>query len=65
MSQRLTALEPGEQPRREKLDLSRIETRLAEQMIAPAHLLTINYQSLQPHGGKRSVFPYGWTAQIP
>ncbi len=59
------APEPGEQPHREKLDLSRFETRLAEQMVVPAHLLTINYQSFQSHGGERIMFPYGWTARMP
>lgn len=59
------APEPGEQPHREKLDVSRFEIRLAEQMVVPAHLLTINYQSFQSHGGERIMFPYGWTAQIP
>ncbi|MDB5990600.1 MAG: Peptidase caspase catalytic subunit p20 [Herbaspirillum sp.] len=59
------AQEPGEQPRREKLDLARFEARLAEQMVVPAHLLTINYQSFHSHGSERIMFPYGWTARIP
>jgi len=59
------APEPGEQPQREKLNLPRFEERLAEQMIVPAHLLTINYQSFQSHGGERILFRDGWTARMP
>jgi len=57
------APEPGEPPPREKLDLSRFEERVAEQMVVPAHLLTINYQSFSKNGNDRIHFPYGWTAR--
>ena len=59
------AAEPGEPPMREKLSIEKFEERLAEQMVVPTHLLTINYLSFRKKGHEGIHFPYGWTARKP
>ena len=59
------AAEPGKPPEREKLSVEKFEERLAEQMVVPTHLLTINYLSFRNKGHERIHFPYGWTARKP
>lgn len=57
------AVEAGEIPNAEKLTIAKFEARLAEQMVVPSHLLTINYLSFDKQGNERILFPYGWTAR--
>ncbi len=57
------AAEPGKSPHTEKLGISRFEEKLAEQMVVPARLLTINYLSFEKRGNERILFPYGWTVR--
>lgn len=57
------AVELGEQPNNEKLAIAKFEERLAEQMVVPSHLLTVNYPSFEKHGAERILFPYGWTVR--
>ena len=57
--------EPGEPALREKLGIDKFEDQLAEQMVVPSHLLTINYLSFRKKGNEQIHFPYGWTARKP
>lgn len=57
------AIEPGKPPQTEKLGISKFEERLAEQMVVPSHLLTVNYLSFERQGNERILFPYGWTVR--
>jgi hypothetical protein len=57
------APEPGEEPMLEKLSLATFEERIAEQMVIPTELLTINYASFARTGGETIYFPYGWTTR--
>ncbi|AXW09991.1 peptidase C14 [Ralstonia solanacearum] len=57
------APEPGEAPMLEKLSLADFEKRIAEQMVVPAHLLTIKYASFSRAGNETIHFPYGWTTR--
>ena len=57
------AAKPGEPALCEKLSIAKFEERLAEQMVVPVHLLTINYVSFRKQGIERIQFPYGWTAR--
>ncbi|MDT8840359.1 caspase family protein [Paraburkholderia fungorum] len=58
-------LDPGEDPAREKLRIKSFEQRLSEQMMVPAHLLTINYLSFERTDDDIVYFAYGWTARKP
>jgi hypothetical protein len=55
------APEPGEVIYREKLRLSKFEKLVSDQIVVPAHLLTINYLSFKKVDIERIEFPYGWT----
>lgn len=59
------APEPGEAPPREKLSVTAFEEKLAEQMVVPAHLLSVKYASQLDDGVTRPkiLFPYGWTTR--
>lgn len=57
------AVEPGEIPNAEKMNIAKFEERLAEQMVVPSHLLTFNYHSFDKMGHERILFPYGWTVR--
>ena len=57
------AVEPGEIPNAEKMTIAKFEARLAEQMVIPSDLLTINYLSFDKQGHERILFPYGWTVR--
>ena len=53
----------GEAQMMEKLSIAKFEERLAEQMVVPTDLLTINYISFAKAGDEKIHFPYGWTAR--
>lgn len=59
------APEPGETPPRERLSVTAFEEKLAEQMVVPAHLLSVKYARELDDGVTRPkiLFPYGWTAR--
>lgn len=57
------ASEPGEQPKLEKLSISKFEERIAEQMVVSTQLLTIKYSSFSKMGDEKIYFPYGWTTR--
>ncbi|BBU71490.1 hypothetical protein ICHIJ1_14090 [Fluviibacter phosphoraccumulans] len=57
------AVEAGEMPYAEKLSIAKFEARLAEQLVVPSNLLTINYLSFDKQGNERILFPYGWTVR--
>lgn len=57
------APEPGEAIFREKLQLSKFEKLVSDQIVVPAHLLTINYLSFRRTGNERMEFPLGWTVR--
>lgn len=55
------APEPGQEPMLERLTLASFEERIAEQMVVPAHLLAINYESFIRTGNETIRLPYGCT----
>lgn len=55
--------EPGESPMRQRLILEEFEALLSEQMVAPPHLLNVNYQSFTARREDRIHFPRGWTTR--
>jgi len=57
------SVEPGEIPNAEKMNIAKFEARLAEQMVIPSDLLTVNYLSFNKQGNERILFPYGWTVR--
>ena len=54
---------PNGLPFYRQLDLTDFEEDIAEQMVVPEGLLTINYVSFSPEGGEVLHFPYGWTTR--
>lgn len=55
--------EAGEPRMVENLSLTRFEERVAEQMVMPKHLLTINYPDIGKMARGQIAFPLGWTAR--
>lgn len=55
--------EADEEPSYAKLNLEDFESRLAEQMVVPPHLLKINYTSRTRPEKYSILFPLGWTAR--
>ena len=45
------------------MTIAKFEARLAEQMVIPSDLLTVNYLSFDKQGNERILFPYGWTVR--
>lgn len=45
------------------MTIAKFEERLAEQMVVPSDLLTVNYLSFEKQGHERILFPYGWTVR--
>ena len=55
--------EPGETPPYRKMPVAEFEKYLAEEMVVPVKLLTINYASHSKNGDETVLVPYGWTTR--
>lgn len=57
------APEPGEVPIYRKIQITKFEEHLAEEMVVPERLLTIKYSSFEKAGNETIYVPYGWTTR--